>query len=322
MIYVDKLTKFYGPIAAIQEVSFTIEKGEIIGFLGPNGAGKTTTMRILSCFMPASSGQARVAGLDCFTQSIEVRKRIGYLPENVPLYPEMPVAAYLDFVAELKGVGRSERRGRVAEVMERCMISDVQQRLIGKLSKGYRQRVGLAQALINEPEVLILDEPTIGLDPKQIIEIRQLIKSLAGQRTVILSTHILPEASMVCQGVIIINRGRIVASGGWDQLQNQVFPSRRIELQIDGPAGAVEEALGRIPGVSKVASAESAAGLAAFVVESPGERDVRGEIFQLAADRRWKLLEMHQIGTSLEEIFLKLVAGEETPTQDAAEQVP
>ena len=316
MIYVDKLTKFYGPIAAIQDVSFTVEKGEIIGFLGPNGAGKTTTMRILACFMPASSGQAKVAGLDVFTQSIEVRKRIGYLPENVPLYPDMPVAAYLDFVAELKGVGRSERKRRVAGVMEQCIISDVQQRLIGKLSKGYRQRVGLAQALINDPEVLILDEPTIGLDPKQIIEIRQLIKSLAGQRTVILSTHILPEVSMVCQGVIIINRGRIVASGGWDQLQNQVFPSRRIELRIDGPVDAVREALARIPGVSNVTRSAGAADGPAFVVESPRERDVRGEIFQLAADRRWTLLEMHQIGTSLEEIFLKLIAGEEAPAHE------
>jgi len=279
-------------------------------------------MRILACFMPASSGQAKVAGLDVFTQSIEVRKRIGYLPENVPLYPDIPVAAYLDFVAELKGVGRSERKRRVADVMERCMISDVQHRLIGKLSKGYRQRVGLAQALINEPEVLILDEPTIGLDPKQIIEIRQLIKSLAGQRTVILSTHILPEVSMVCQGVIIINRGRIVASGDWDQLQDRVFPSRRIELQIDGPADAVREALRRIPGVSRVERADGAAEAVTFVVESPRERDVRGEIFQLAADRRWKLLEMHQIGTSLEEIFLRLTAGEEAPAQEFVDEEP
>jgi ABC-2 type transport system ATP-binding protein len=233
------------------------------------------------------------------------------LPENVPLYSDIPVSRYLEFVAELKGVGRSERKRRVADVMDRCLISDVQHRLIGKLSKGYRQRVGLAQALLNDPEVLILDEPTIGLDPKQIIEIRQLIKSLAGQRTVILSTHILPEVSMVCQGVIIINRGRIVASGSLDQLQSQVFPSRRIECQVEGPAEAVVEALARLRGVSKVERIAREDGAGTFVVEAPRELDVRGEIFQLAAERRWALIELHQIGTSLEEIFLRLVAGEE-----------
>src|SRR2546425_344095 len=214
MIEVDHLTKSYGPVAAIRDVSFTVSPGQIVGFLGPNGAGKSTTMRILACFMPASSGAARVAGYDVFRQSMEVRRRIGYLPENVPLYTDMRVAAYLDFVAEVKGVGRAERRRRVADVMDRCMVADVQNRLIGKLSKGYRQRVGLAQAIVNDPEVLILDEPTIGLDPKQITEIRSLIKSLAGQHTVILSTHILPEVSMVCGGVVLINQGGDDARGG------------------------------------------------------------------------------------------------------------
>src|SRR5213593_4579679 len=217
MIEVRNLTKHYGPIAAINNVSFGVERGEVVGFLGPNGAGKSTTMRILSCFMPASSGSAKVAGYDVFSQSMDVRRRIGYLPENVPLYTDMRVASYLDFVAEIKGVPRATRKLRVAEVMDKCLIADVQHRLIGRLSKGYRQRVGLAQAIVNDPHVLILDEPTIGLDPKQITEIRALIKSLAGEHTVILSTHILPEVSMVCSAVVIINRGAIVAQGPIDR---------------------------------------------------------------------------------------------------------
>src|SRR3989454_92022 len=200
MIQVDRLTKSYGPVTAVHDVSFNVEKGEIVGFLGPNGAGKSTTMRILACFMSASSGTVRIAGYDVFRESLKVRKRIGYLPENVPLYGDLRVAPYLDFVAEVKGVGRAERRRRVAEAMERCLITDVQHRLIGRLSKGYRQRVGLAQAILGDPEVLILDEPTIGLDPKQITEIRSLIKSFAGRHTAILSTHILPEASLGCGG--------------------------------------------------------------------------------------------------------------------------
>src|SRR5919109_1939707 len=209
MIEVQGLTKHYGPVTAIRDVSFAVSPGDIVGFLGPNGAGKSTTMRILSCFMPASRGSARVAGFDVFRESMEVRQRIGYLPENVPLYNDMRVAPYLDFVAEVKGVPRSARRRRVAEVMERCLIDDVQMRLIRNLSKGYRQRVGLAQAPVSDPAVLILDEPTIGLDPAQIKEIRNLIKLLAGEHTVILSTHILPEVAMVCASVVIINRGAI-----------------------------------------------------------------------------------------------------------------
>jgi ABC-2 type transport system ATP-binding protein len=243
MIEVAGLTKRYGPITAIRDVSFRVERGEIVGFLGPNGAGKSTTMRILACFMPATTGTATVAGYNVFDQSMEVRRRIGYLPENVPLYGDMRVSTYLAFVAEVKGVGRGERRRRVAEVMERCLIADVQDRLIGKLSKGYRQRVGLAQALVSDPEVLILDEPTIGLDPKQIAEIRALIKSLAGQRTVILSTHILPEVSMVCEGVVIINRGAIVAQGSIDRLVAQFFPTARVQLQVAAPPPAVPAAV-------------------------------------------------------------------------------
>ncbi len=311
MIEVRNLTKHYGPIAAINNVSFGVERGEIVGFLGPNGAGKSTTMRILSCFMPASSGSAKVAGYDVFSQSMEVRRRIGYLPENVPLYSDMRVAPYLDFVAEVKGVGRSERRRRVAEVMDRCLIADVQNRLIGKLSKGYRQRVGIAQAIVSDPEVLILDEPTLGLDPKQITEIRSLIKSLAGRHTVILSTHILPEVSMVCQGVIIINKGAVVAQGAIDQLVEQFFPTARVHLQVAAPPEAVSAEIRRIPGVLGVEQQAMNDGVGTYVVEASRNRDVRSEIFQLAAAQKWTLLELRRVGMTLEEIFIRVVAGEE-----------
>jgi gliding motility-associated transport system ATP-binding protein len=313
MIEVHGLTKQYGPITAIRDVSFAVAQGEIVGFLGPNGAGKSTTMRILSCFMPASAGTAKVAGYDVFRESMEVRRRIGYLPENVPLYSDMRVAAYLDFVAEVKGVPRASRRRRVAEAMDRCLISDVQNRLIGKLSKGYRQRVGLAQAIISDPAVLILDEPTIGLDPRQIAEIRALIKSLAGAHTVILSTHILPEVSMVCGSVIIINKGAIVAQGPIDTLVEQFFPTSRVHVQLDGPLDAVRAALQKISGVVTVHEAPPTGDPApGFVVESPRDRDVRAEVFRLAAEQRWPLLELRRVGMTLEEVFMRIVAGEET----------
>jgi len=319
MIDVRSLTKHYGPITAIRDVSFSVAPGEIVGFLGPNGAGKSTTMRILSCFMPASEGTANVAGFDVFSQSMEVRRRIGYLPENVPLYPDMRVVAYLDFVAEVKGLSRAARRQRVGEVMERCLIADVQQRLIGKLSKGYRQRVGLAQAIVSDPAVLILDEPTIGLDPQQIAEIRALIKSLAGEHTVILSTHILPEVSMVCSGVIIINKGSIVAQGPIDSLVEQFFPTARVHVQMAGPVTAVRTALRSIAGVVAVHDEPPAGdGAPGFVVESPRDRDVRAQVFQLAAEQKWDLLELRRVGMTLEEVFIRVVAGEETDGGGAA----
>ena len=316
MIQVDHLTKRYGPVTAIEDVSFSVEKGQIVGFLGPNGAGKSTTMKILACFMPASGGRARVAGFDVFHQSLEVRRRIGYLPENAPLYADLPVAAYLDFVAEIKGVPRSARRAKVGEVMERCFVSDMQHRLIGKLSKGYRQRVGVAQALLGDPEVLILDEPTLGLDPKQITEIRALIRSLAGQHTVILSTHILPEVSMVCDGVIIIDRGRIVAQGTEDELAAQVFPAARVEIQVGGPADAVEAALRAVPGVLRVEAQAGRDGAARFRIESSQGRDVRGDLIQLVLSRGWPLLGLRRAET-LEDVFLEIVAGEEDRTPAA-----
>jgi ABC-2 type transport system ATP-binding protein len=320
MIEVQGLTKHYGAFTAIRDVTFNVAPGQIVGFLGPNGAGKSTTMRILACFMPASGGTARVAGYDVFSQSMEVRRRIGYLPESVPLYTDMRVAPYLDFVAEIKGVPRAARKARVADVMDKCLITDVQNRLIGKLSKGYRQRVGLAQAIVNDPHVLILDEPTIGLDPRQITEIRALIKSLAGEHTVILSTHILPEVSMVCSGVIIVNNGSVVAQGPIDTLVEQFFPNSRVQVEIDAPAAAARDALRTIPGVLDVRDVLSGDGTAAFAVEAARDRDVRGEIFQLATERRWRLLELRRVGMTLEEVFIRIVAGEEAEPEGEPER--
>jgi ABC-2 type transport system ATP-binding protein len=315
MIEVQGLTKHYGAFTAIRDVTFNVAPGEIVGFLGPNGAGKSTTMRILSCFMPASSGTARVAGYDVFSRSMEVRRRIGYLPESVPLYTDMRVAPYLDFVAEIKGVPRAARKRRVADAMDKCLIANVQHQLIGKLSKGFRQRVGLAQAIVNDPSVLILDEPTIGLDPQQITEIRALIKALAGEHTVLVSTHILPEVSMVCSGVIIINTGSVVAQGPIDSLVQQFFPNSRVQVELDAPAPAAREGLRTIPGVLDVRDVLSGDGTAAFAVEAARDRDVRGEIFQLATERRWRLLELRRVGMTLEEVFIRIVAGEETAAE-------
>ncbi len=319
MIEVEHLTKNYGLVPAIRDVTFSVAPGQIVGFLGPNGAGKSTAMRILACFMPASSGAARVAGYDVFRESMEVRRRIGYLPESVPLYTDMRVAPYLDFVAEVKGVPRAERRRKVADVMDRCMVADVQNRLIGKLSKGYRQRVGLAQAIVSDPEVLILDEPTIGLDPKQITEIRSLIKSLAGQHTVILSTHILPEVSILCDAVIIINKGAIVAQGPIDALVEQFFPTARVEVEIVGPPPAVRDRIRAIPGVLSVQDQAVTNGDGRYVVEAARGRDVRAEIFQLAAQQRWDMLELKRVGMTLEEVFIRVVAGEEAAAGVAEE---
>ena len=315
MIEVEQLSKSYGPIKAIDDISFTVEKGEILGFLGPNGAGKSTTMRILTCFMPPTSGTARVAGYDVFNDSLQVRRRLGYVPENAPLYTDMPVVSFLKFVGEIKGLSRRERLRQVGQVMDACGIRDVQHRYIGKLSKGYRQRVALAQALLGNPDVLILDEPTIGLDPRQIIDIRQLIKGLAGQKTVILSTHILPEVSMTCQRVIIINRGRLIAVDTPENLTTKVQKSSRLLVQVEGPATEVVRALGAVSGVQTVKQDGVApTKLVTCIVESQKDRDVRKDIAAAVVQRHWGLLELRPVDLTLEDVFVRLVTEEKEST--------
>jgi len=310
MIEVEGLTKVYGNTTAIDSLTFTVQQGEVVGFLGPNGAGKTTTMRVLSCYMPPTSGTARVGGYDIRTQALDVRRRIGYLPEHVPLYTDLTVTQYLSFVAEAKGLSRLTRRQRVGEAIERCLLQDARGRIIGKLSKGYRQRVGLAQALLGDPPILILDEPTIGLDPKQIIEIRSLIRDMQGKRTVILSTHILPEVSMVCQRVIIINEGRIVAVDTPETLTPRLQRSTQVLLQIDGPPDQVSVRLREAPGVLQVAMKDGAGALRRYLVETDKDRDLRQELARVVCTSGWGLLELRPVDMSLEDIFIRLVTEE------------
>lgn len=304
-IQAQNLAKWYGSFEALRQVSFDVQKGEILGFLGPNGAGKTTTMRILTGYMPPSSGTATVAGFDVFKDSIEVRKRIGYLPETVPLYTEMTVWDYLDFCARLRGV--SDRDAAIERVMEMTSIGERADTLIGKLSKGFRQRVGIAQALVHNPEVLIMDEPTIGLDPKQIIEIRHLIKSLAGEHTVILSTHILPEVSQTCSRVLIINDGAIVAEDTPERLSARVRGAEHIHLQVAKPAPEISAELEKIQGVL---SARAKSG-DTYEIETNLGTDRRADIAALAVQRGWGVLELRPVSLSLEEVFLKLTTSEE-----------
>lgn len=310
MIQVEKLTKSYGSYQALKEITFSVEKGEILGFLGPNGAGKTTTMRILTCFFPATSGKARIAGYDVFEEPHEVKKRIGYLPENVPLYRDMVVSDYLTFVGEIKGVTRAAIKNRVGTVLDECGLTEMSHKLIKELSKGYRQRVGLAQALVNEPEVLILDEPTVGLDPKQIIEIRKLIKSLAGKRTIILSTHILPEVSMTCQRVVIINQGRVVAVDTPHNLTSKIQGGGRLVVKIDGPVQDVVMGLQKIRGINNVDQKESSNGVTEFIVDTQKGIDIRRDISAGVVKNGWGLLELRPVEMSLEDIFIKLVTKE------------
>jgi len=309
VIRVENLTRYYGNFPAIENVTFDVEKGEILGFLGPNGAGKSTTMRILTCYMPATSGKATVAGFDVFEESMEVRKRIGYLPEHPPLYPDLDVETYLDFVAKIKGVPPRDRKKAIDEVIDRVGLQDVRKRTIRKLSKGFRQRVGLAQALVHDPEVLILDEPTVGLDPKQIIEVRELIKSLAGKHTVILSTHILPEVSMTCQRVVIIDKGRVVAEDTPENLSSKVKNTERILVEVEGPKDEIQQKLNSVPGVKSV-SIEHANGTARFVVDSELDKDIRKDLAQAVVSQGWGLLELRPLDVSLEEVFLRLTTKE------------
>lgn len=322
MIEVQNLRKNYGPFQALKEISFRVDKGQIVGFLGPNGAGKTTTMRILTCFMPASSGQVTVAGYDVFKESREVRKRIGYLPENVPLYPEMTVAKYLAYMAKIRSVPRSHRKERLDVAVEACGLTERRHQIIGQLSRGFRQRVGLAQALIHEPDVLILDEPTSGLDPRQIVEIRELIKSLGKERTILFSTHILPEASLTCERLIIISRGKITGDV-------QLEEGRAVSKQSDAPVNNAEDlqntpltlslevagaptddilaALTDIPDVVGVEQiAVSADDAATFQLHYTRTTDIRAEVAETIVRHGWRLLEMHTVEMSLEELFLSL----------------
>ena len=319
MIEVEHLTKRYGSVTAVDDISFRVNKGEILGFLGPNGAGKTTTMRVLTGYMPASNGRAVVAGYDVFDQPIEAKRRTGYLPETPPLYYDMTVKDYLTFVAKIKGVPPGERSQRISSIMAKTRIEDVASKLCARLSKGYKQRVGLAQALIHNPDVLILDEPTAGLDPKQIIETRQLIKDLAGDHTIILSTHILPEVSQTCQRIVIISKGRVVAVDTPDNLTARLRGSETLYVQVDaGPADAAHY-LERVPGVTRIVVADRRQSVVGYEVESEQGRDIRRELSHAVVTNGWGLLELRPMRLSLEEIFLSLTT-EDTAQMQAAEE--
>ena len=319
MIEVENLSKRYGPTLAVSDVSFNVQKGEVLGFLGPNGAGKTTTMRVITGFFPPTSGSVRVAGYDVVNEPMEAKRRTGYLPETPPIYPDMTVVEYLAFVARIKGVSRRELKGRLDDIVEKCAVGDVRNRQIGKLSKGYRQRVGLAQALIHNPDVLVLDEPTSGLDPKQIIETRELITGLAGQHTVILSTHILPEVSKTCQRVVVINAGQIVAVGTPNELMRRLQGFETVLVTVEGPAADIMEKFQRVGGVNWVEPREAADGRVTLEVHSEKDKDVRAELARATVESGWKLYELKTSGLSLEEIFLKLTTKD--VSEEAAEKV-
>ena len=320
MIKVKDLTKRYARTIAVDQISFEVARGQIVGFLGPNGAGKTTTMRMLTCFLPASSGSATVAGFDVLEKPLEVKKRIGYLPETPPIYPEMETAEYLKFVGQLKGLSGADLRKRIDYVCERCAVADVKTKLLGKLSKGYRQRVGLAQAIIHNPEVLILDEPTAGLDPKQINETRDLIKDLAGEHTIVLSTHILPEVEQTCEQVIIINRGKLVATDSVRNLQARARGAESVIVEIAGRSGKLElpivqHTLEQVSGVRRVLCKQEIENRIFFEVESQKGRLVRGELARAVVESGWDLNELRPSAVSLEEIFLQLT-GTEVPAEE------
>lgn len=318
MIIVQHITKRYGHHTAIEDVSFEVKKGEILGFLGPNGAGKTTTMRIIACFMPPSEGSVQVAGYDCFEQPQEVKRRIGYLPETPPLYQELTVTEYLRFVGALKRLSSSRTEGRMVQVIEQLGLESVRHRVIGHLSKGFRQRVGLAQALIHDPPVLILDEPTAGLDPKQIIEIRKVIRGLADSHTLILSTHILSEATAICDRVVIIDRGRIVAEDTPVQLSARLCQSEKIRLTVKHPPDDWRIRLSTMPGVLRVLPGQTP-GKAGFVssetciIECELGRDLREDLAQFVVNQGVGLLELKPLSLSLEEVFLQLTREDESP---------
>ena len=310
VIQASDLTHYYGPYPAIQDVSFSVKKGEVLGFLGPNGAGKTTTMRILTGFLPPSRGKVSLDGFDVVEKSLEVRKRVGYLPETVPLYTEMTVTNYLKYMATLRALPPGRIKGRLDDVIGVCRLGDYRKTQIGKLSKGFRQRVGIAQAIIHEPEVLVLDEPTIGIDPIQVVETRNLIQELGRDQTVVLSSHILPEVSMICERVLIIHEGRIVAEDTPKNLAQGLQGVDRLEVEIGGPAAEVLPALRGIPGVEEV-SHRNAQGRHTYVVQAQPGRDLRDEISRVVVANGWSLRSLQMVGMSLEEIFLRLTTQED-----------
>jgi ABC-2 type transport system ATP-binding protein len=315
MIKVEGLTKRYARTVAVDNISFEVEKGQIVGFLGPNGAGKTTTMRILTCFLPPTEGKASVAGFDVQEHPMEVKRRIGYLPETPPLYPEMGVTEYLHFAGQLKGISSADIKGRADEAIGRCALGDVRYKLIDKLSKGYRQRVGIAQAIIHNPPVLILDEPTSGLDPKQITEIRDLLRQLAGEHTIVLSTHILSEVEHSCDRVIIISAGKVVATDSVANLTNRLRGSEAVALEIEAVghhpgAAEAQQRLEQVQGVSRVVAKEQKDGRLRFEIESLQGRQIRAELARTVVNAGWNLSELSSVGLSLEEVFLQLTASE------------
>ncbi len=306
MVYVHNLTKRYGSLVAVENLSFRLDRGDVLGFLGPNGAGKTTTMRIITGYMPPTKGTVHIEGVDIFDNPLQAKKMIGYLPENPPLYLDMTVAEYLDFVADIKQVKRKEKKSRIFYVLDKCGLSDVRKRIIGHLSKGYRQRVGIAQALVNNPSVLILDEPTIGLDPLQIIEIRDLIKSLSGERTVILSTHILPEVTMICSKVVIINEGKMVLEESLDYLSESLRNSSSLLLRVKQNGDGVKEKIMSVKGVSGVKPGPSGE----FVVTPSEGVEIREELVRMVVENDLGLLELRPLVNTLEEIFMKAISSE------------
>ncbi|MBI5183654.1 MAG: ATP-binding cassette domain-containing protein [Nitrospinae bacterium] len=312
MIRVSNLTKRYGTNIAVDSISFGIRKGEIVGFLGPNGAGKTTTMRILTSFLAPDEGTAVVAGFDVLKEPLEVRKRIGYLPENAPLYLDMGVFDYLNFIAEIRDIPRGERGMRIKNIADICGLDkNVQKRYIYELSKGYRQRVCLAQALIHDPDILILDEPTIGLDPNQIIEIRQLIKEIGIEKTVILSSHILSEVSATCGRVLIINQGKIIASGTPEELSNKTRGKEKVYINLKGEKEAIETKLHSMSGITSFRITEEDGGeLLRYEIESDGDANLNEALFHMAVDNRWVITELRKERASLEDVFLQLTTGE------------
>jgi ABC-2 type transport system ATP-binding protein len=306
MVYVHNLTKRYGSLVAVENLSFRLDRGDVLGFLGPNGAGKTTTMRIITGYMPPTKGTVHIEGVDIFDNPLQAKKMIGYLPENPPLYTDMTVSEYLDFVADIKQVTGKEKKSRIFYVIEKCGLSDVRKRIIGHLSKGYRQRVGIAQALVNNPSVLILDEPTIGLDPLQIIEIRDLIKSLSGERTVILSTHILPEVTMICSKVVIINEGKMVLEEALDNLSLSLTSSRDLLLRVRAQGDGIKEKIMSVKGVSAVRSGSPGE----FVITQSEGMEIGDDLVRLVVENDLGLLELRPLVNTLEEIFMKAISSE------------